>query len=230
MLYGYIFEWDGFLDKTSSTNFEEFVSSLEKTPNLSFAERLAIRSHKGWGKLWLRSSKALLGEQEDNRQNVIPGTEMRRYPVHVRVNERTKTVILAGQRYLVTDSAVLEFNSFVTPNLRRRVIDIDRLSRRLMSTTLEEKHFCVTYFMADVPGYGTALSTISLHGDDVGAVDFLAAERTNFTARQLGVRTIKSRIEAGRFVNTGSVQFRIETVPDMEAFLRYTYAEGLYID
>lgn len=229
MLYGYVLEWDGFEAGSTESNRALFERSVFQVPTLEQGGDRRYLPSKRWSFFNFRSNKPLLGEFESDKQATIVGAEMRFYPVYFRVNERTKTVILASQRYAITDLAVSTFNAFINPNLRRRVIDIESLSSRLL-TTEEDKKFCVTYYMADVPGYGSALNTISLHGDDLGAADFLSEERTKFTARQIGVRTISNRSEAGRFSNTGSIQFRLEAIPELEKFLSYTYKEKLYID
>lgn len=229
MLYGYVLEWDGFEAGSADSNRSLFEESILRVPTLEKGNDRRYLPSKRWSFFSLRSNRPLLGEFESENQSKIEGSETRFYPVYFRVNERTKTVIFAAQRYSITDVAVSTFNAFITPNLRRRVIDIEALSSRLL-TDDEDKKFCVTYFMADVPGYGSALNTISLHGDDLGAADFLSEERTNFTARQIGVRTISNRSEAGRFSNTGSIQFRLEAIPELEKFLSYTYQEKLYVD
>jgi hypothetical protein len=230
MLYGYIFEWDGFVLDSNISNREVFTSRIANVPNLSFWYNLKKNSSNRWIVLEFKSNRPLLGEHEDQSQQTIVGTQLRSYPVYVRINEQTKTIIYASQRYTVTDASILAFNSFVTPNFRRRVIDIDRLSRRLLEVGQGNKRFCVTYYMADVPGYGAALNTVSLYGEDIGAADFLSEERANFTARHIGVRTTNSRIEAGRFTNAGAIQFRLEGIADLEKFLSFTYEEKLYVD
>ncbi|HEY5723180.1 MAG TPA: hypothetical protein VIT45_12740 [Allosphingosinicella sp.] len=92
-----------------------------------------------------------------------------------------------------------------------------------------EKRFAVTYLLADVPGYGSALSSMSLIGDDIAAADFMVEERGKLTARQLGVRSIFSRIECGRFGSLGSIRFRPACISDFESFLSYAYQNNFYI-
>ena len=137
--------------------------------------------------------------------------------------------MVAGARYTVTEEAMRNFNTYVRPSLTRKVINIKSLTEHLFERGAE-RHFAVTHFNADVPGYGTALSSISLNGDDIGSADFLVDERGNFTARQVGVRPLNHRSECGRFGSVGSVQFRTDLLDNFERFLVYAYRCGLYID
>lgn len=227
LLYGYIFTWDGFDPEGSTSNSEAFFDAVRQVPTLSFNDSRTGITSKKWSKLKFRSSRYLMGEPDEERQPRMHGSNDLFYDVYLRVNDRTKAVVLAGQRYAITDSAVTAFNAFVNPNLRRRVIDVEGMTRRLFSKE-QEKSFCLTYFLADVPGYGSALTSISLHGDDLAASDFLMDERQNFTARQIGIRSVSSRSEASRIGNQGTLQFRREAMTDLERVLNFTYQEKFY--
>lgn len=226
-LYGYIFTWDGFDPDGATSNAQAFFDAIRRVPTLSVSDNRSGLTSRKWSKLKFRSSRFLMGEPEEEQQLRMPGSNDLFYDVYVRVNDRTKAVVLAGQRYAITDSAVGAFNAFVNPNLRRRVIDVEGMTKRLFSTE-QEKVFCLTYFLADVPGYGSALTSISLHGDDLASSDFLIEERQNFTARQIGIRSVSSRSEASRIGNQGTLQFRREAMTDLERVLNFTYQENFY--
>jgi hypothetical protein len=228
-LYGYIFTWGGFDPYGAISNSAAFNDAVERVPTLSFSEdedKFGLKSRK-WSVLLFRSRLHLMGEPDEIRQERFPGTQDIFYPVFLRINNRTKAVVLAGQRYAITDAAVKAFNAFVNPNLTRRVIDVEGITRRLFNPN-QEKQFCLTYFLADVPGYGSALTSISLHGDDLAASDFLTEERQNFTARQIGIRSVLSRVESCRIGNHGTLQFRLQATADLERVLNFTYQENFY--
>lgn len=226
LVFGYIFEWDGFdLDGGTESNSKRFRDQLLSIKAFRPFENRTIQRARRWAAYRFHSPRPLLGEEHDtlNMGGDYP------YNVYVRVNERTGTLVVAGARYAVTEEAVRTFNTYVRPSLQRKVINIKSLSEHLFERGTE-KHFAVTHLSADIPGQGTALTSISLSGDDIGAADFLIEERTTFTARQVGVRPIDHRTECGRFGSVGSVQFRTDLLENFERFLVYAYKCGLYID
>lgn len=228
LVYGYIFEWDGFqsksADKSNSERFNhellsisEFRPFVDKNKEASPAPR--------WAVYHFHSPKPLLGEEVDPMN--LGGGYL--YKLYVRVNQRTGTLVIAGARYSVTEEAVRTFNTYIKPSLQRKMINIRSLSEHLFQRGTK-KEFSVTHFSADVPGHGTAVKSISISGDDIGAADFLVEERLNFAARQVGVRPHAHPIECGRFGSVGSVQFRTDLLANFERFLVYAYQHGLYID
>ncbi|MCO5159927.1 MAG: hypothetical protein M9939_02235 [Mesorhizobium sp.] len=225
VLYGYIFTWDGVQGevegkKALSEQFFSAVVALRQFKKI--ADRRGAHSTR-WRRFLYESSHALLGEESGGLFDHVWT-----YKVHFRVNDATGTVIIAAPRYAITDAVVQAINVKLTPNVRRKLINVAELSDHLLSPQAQQ--FAITYYMADVPGYGSALSTISLHGDDIAAADFLTKERGDFTARQIGVRPLNQRSDCGRFGNTGQIQFRDENLEMLELFLSYTYGHGFYID
>ncbi|HEY6816429.1 MAG TPA: hypothetical protein VI168_12885 [Croceibacterium sp.] len=145
------------------------------------------------------------------------------------MNERTRTVVVATMRYGITEEAIRYFNTYISPKLQRKVVNVRDLSEHLLDKG-GEKQFAITHLLADVPGYGSALSLISLSGDDVGSTDFIDNQSSSLTTRQIGVRSVESRVECGRFGSVGSVQFRTDQLDDLEAFLSYAYERGFYLE
>jgi hypothetical protein len=230
LVYGYIFEWDGFRpDEQSASNSERFGNALLSIRLFTLPEnppkgRGLVRNPR-WAIYRFLSPKPLLGE-EPHARGLGHGYA---YYVDVRVNEKTGTLVIAGPRYVVTEEVVRTFNAYIRPSLRRKVLNVKNLSDHLLERG-SEKRFAVTHLTADVPGYGTAVSSIALTGDDIGGADFLVAERSEFTIRQVGVRPVENRAECGRFGSVGSVQFRTDLIDNFERFLVYAYDCGLYID
>lgn len=225
LVYGYIFEWEGFdpENKTASNSarFRDAFLSIKAFEAVQDRKITAPR----WAVFRFMSPKPLLGEEPHH-----DGMGHRyAYKTYVRVNEKTGTLVIAGARYTVTEEVVRTFNTYVRPSLQRRVINIKNLSEHLLERGTE-KRFAVTHLTADVPGHGTAVTSISLSGDDIGGADFLVEERVQFTIRQVGVRPANYRAECGRFGSVGSVQFRTDLLDNFELFLVYAYECGLYID
>lgn len=224
-LYGYIFLWEGFSDsETDVPNSKIFRDALKDISSFKSIPNERIIGSPRWSVYWFLSSKPLLGEEPDMYRK-DPYT----YKILFRVNEKTDTVIIAGDRYSIAEAAVATFNTYINPNFKRKIVNISRLSDNLFKKGFE-KFFAVTYLLADVPGYGAALNTIALHGDDIAEADFLSREALNFTARQIGVRPVDNRYECGRFGNLGTIQFRRENIPGLEKFLNYAYQEKLYVE
>ena len=219
-LFGYIFDWSDpredprtFLDALSSAKLREIRSYSGPDSNVS----------KRWTLLYFVSRRPFLGEEP----GVLDTTHEYRYRLYVRVNSVTGSVILAAPRYAITDAAIETINRGLTPDLRRRVININDVVQHLFRR--EAQQYAVTYLMADVPGHRPLVNTIAIHGEDIGTSNFLLEERQTFTARQLGVRAIRSRMECGRFGNSGSIQFNLENSESLERFLAYTYENKFYI-
>lgn len=226
LVYGYIFEWDGFdPEGKSASNSARFGEALLSIRLFKLAQDRRLGRARRWSVYRFLSPKPLLGE-EPHEDGLGHGYA---YFVYVRVNEKTGTLVIAGSRFAVTEEVVRTFNTYVKPSLQRKVLNVKNLADHLLERGTE-KHFAVTHLAADVPGYGTAVSSIALTGDDIGGADFLVEERSAFTIRQVGVRPVGHRAECGRFGSVGSVQFRTDLLENFERFLIYAYDCGLYID
>ncbi|MBY3256700.1 hypothetical protein E0I74_29270 [Rhizobium laguerreae] len=222
-LFGYIFTWDGFGKGEGTDKYSDlFSEALMKMSQFKTSRGKSRMTSKRWQALTYESRQPLLGEDPGFVESVWT------YPIRLRVNDTTGTIVIAAPRYAITDAAVQTINSRLAPNVRRKLVNVGEVSDHLLQPAPQQ--FAITYYMADVPGYGSALNTISLHGDDIAAADFLVKERASFTARQIGVRPLSQRAECGRFGNTGSIQFRDEYIEMLEQFLAYTYSNGFYID
>ena len=243
-LFGYLFTWDGFnLDEEKATSnptlFDEALKSAKKFRDITKKDpsfsKLTIPPR--WKVNYFQSTEPL-AEEEPNLYGYYD------YRIYIRVNDKTDTVVIAANRYKITEAAVATFNTYVTPKLQRKVIGISELAENLFDERIPKK-FAVTYFLADVPGYGSALRTIALAGDDIANAGFMSeyeqhikhdgveagsGKSRNFTARQVGLRPINARYECGRFGNSGTIQFPDDSIPQLEAFLAYAYQQGLYID
>lgn len=220
LLFGYVLDWDG--TQNSGTTFLEILTA-EKVAEIRSNARTDERVGRRWQSFWLFSRRPLLGE-EAGGLDVSP---IYRYRLFVRVNSVTNSVILASPRYAITDAAVESVNRAISPDLRRRVLNVNELSQHLLAR--QAQHYAVTYLMADVTGHKPFINTLALYGDDIGAANFLLEERKAFIARQVGVRSIRGIVEFGRFGNTGSIQFQAELAEELEQFLSYTYKNNFYI-
>ena len=243
-LFGYIFDWSGFKpDKDmAGANFAQFEEAMLAARNFRDVSETGLSKSivnvpPRWKVVLFQSSEPLAGEEP----NFLGSFE---YRLLVRVNEMTNSVIIAAARYKISDAAISTFNVYTTPKLRRKIIAIPDLASHLLDENVPKK-FAITFFKADVPGFGAALRSITLEGDDVFGAGFLqrgfgsgqfAGEAavggglSVFTARQIGIRPINSRSECGRFGNNGTVQFSDDAIPQLERFLAYAYSQGLYID
>lgn len=225
LVFGYIFEWDGLKPAEEVPNSKRFAEALLSIKAFRPIEENSITRARRWSVYRFLSPKPLLGE-EPHHDGMGHSYS---YKIYVRVNEKTGTLVVAGSRFSVTEEVVRTFNTYIRPSLQRKVINIKGLSDHLLERG-REKRFAVTHLTADVPGYGTAVNSISLTGDDIGGSDFLVTERAEFTFRQIGVRPVDHRSECGRFGSVGSVQFRTDLLGNFEQFLVYAYKHGLYID
>ncbi len=231
MLFGYLFRWSGFQGATDEAN--PFLSELSQVPQFTDVTgkqgvKVASEIPLMWHVLNFRSGEPLAGEEQDGR--MLKDYE---YRVFVRVNPLSGSVIFASSRYKISDSAVATFNAYIAPKLQRRHIRVAELSERLFHQRSRADYF-VTYFLADVPGYGEALKMLSLAGDDVAGAGFFSFDKSSqsssqsgvlhysdFTARQIGLRPIDSRQECGRFGGTGTIQFPDEAIQELDKFLIY---------
>ena len=161
--YGYLFSWDGFGKKGIVKGYgDEFRKLLVEMTNIKEGPEKKRLNVRGWISLKFLSGKPLLGEDPGFlRQSPF------QYDVWVRVNEHTGNIIISAQRYSITESVVDFFNFKYSPHLRKMVIDVGKLTDYMFHS--EEKKFFITYFMADVRGFGPSLTSISLYGDDIAA-------------------------------------------------------------
>lgn len=214
--YGYLFDWDlprGLAERDVQSHLKKAIDARKDFHHISGG---ASASHPRWMAFWFDSKKSLMGEDGGFLEQ-----GPFRYRILLRVNEKTGTLIIAAARYTITDAVIREFANFIRPIPKRRQIDVERTTKTLFQTL--EKKFLVTYLHADVTEYGTELRTISLHGDDLGGVDFLEKKVPSFVPRQVGVRPINNKKECGRFSNNGGIQFLEENTPLLERFLSYSY-------
>lgn len=222
-LFGYLLGWDGFIAEKGAVDFsDQFVEVTTGARNFSVNESKSRRVPKRWGVLNFDSPISLSKEDD-------PGFVLNhyRYEIWYRVNEITGTIIIASDLYKITDAVVSHFNFFNKPNLSRKVMNIQGLCLDIMKKKIDQ--YLLTYYLADVPGYGSSLRSIALYGDDIAEAGFLEEERQNFSPRQIGVRPSENRYEVGRFGNTGTVQFSEERVALLEGFLSFAKEADLYI-
>lgn len=236
LLYGYILNWGGYSSDAGSDSQEaQFRNALLKHKAFTTDKRGGRNPNVAWQSYWLKSSSALhdhgLSAKVESGELLANATERNTftYPFMARVNSRNGTIIIVSTLYSITDAVVDQFNFLNTPNLQRKVVDVHKVSQALLDEK-RSRDYSITYFLADVPGYGSNLRSITLYGNDIAEADFLRGERRNFSARKIGVRPFDGPFEAARFNNYGMVQFRSENIDIFEDFLRYAYRNELYIE
>ena len=215
VLYGYLFGWTGsFASPTAEETPRDFDRAMMSVGDIEPVSDSRVRIGPRWSIYHLRTLKRLHGTE----QNILYADAPYSYMFYTRVSEITGTIVLASERYAVTDEVVRLFNRVVRPALHRQRVNVKRLADILLDRA--KRHtFAVTYVLADVPGFGAALSSLSLHGDDIAAAEFKLPGGLALTARQIGVRSSKRRVECGRIANIGSVQFKTDMAADFELFL-----------
>jgi hypothetical protein len=225
LVYGYLFEWPTSSEALQVSRSEAFQSAVESIRSFRLAEDHRINDIPRWTSYRFESLKPLHTVDGEPLFRDTPYT----YSVFVRVNDKTSTVVIAAARYSITDEVVRLFNTTVRPMLKRKSINVRGLSDYLLNEQ-KRKRFFVTYLLGDVPAYGSALTSISLHGDDIAAAEFSLPEGAALTARQIGVRLLTPRMECARFGTLGSVQFRTDLAAEFEQFLTYAYDRGFLTD
>ena len=202
-LFGYLFNWEGFNTDSPETqnHITQFRAAMQRskrfddaTSKLSHAQKSRIPDR--WNTILFESSEPLAGEEGSLFENY-------HYRVFVRVNELTRSVILAASRYRITEAAVSTFNLYVTPKLQRKIIRVQDLSDHLLEETGPKK-FAITYLKADIPSFGSSLRSIALEGDDISGSGFVGRIETgegspprgslhrrhsSLVTRQIGVRS-----------------------------------------
>lgn len=233
LLYGYILTWEGYGVDQDAPYADQFDELLLQQESFSPDHRGVARLNPAWKSYWYATKSALhdhgIGADAEPSQSSVLAGATYTYPFMVRVNASNGTIIVVSTLYSITDAVIEYFNNAISPNLKRRIIDVHKVSQTLLDPG-ERKEYAITYFLADVPGYGSNLRSITLYGNDIAEADFLQAERRNFSARKIGVRPFASPRDAGRFNNYGTIQFRSENIDAFEDFLRYAYKKKLYIE
>ena len=233
ILYGYIMTWDGYERETQRSFPDQFREAVLNFQSFSLDGRGSTRLNPAWQSYWFSTKQALHdhgigGDSRSTQSSALQGATYT-YPFMVRVNSVNGTVIIVATLYSITDAVVDHFNLSISPNLRRRVIDVHKVSQELLREE-KSREYSITYFLADIPGYGANLRSITLYGNDIAEADFLQKERKNFSARKIGVRPFRSARDAGRFNNYGMIQFRSENIDEFESFLKYAYKNNFYIE
>jgi len=237
LLYGYILAWKGYDKSKNAAGYrEQFRDKMLETSDFDLDSRGHHNPQDAWESYWLTSSVALHDHGTESFQkggpdqrNIAGSNGPFTYSFRVRVNSASGTIIIVSTLYSITDAIVENFNTENSPNLQRQIVDIHKVSQELLSGD-RDRDYSITYFLADIPGYGSSLRSITLYGNDIAEADFMRSERKNFSARKIGVRPFNGPYEAGRFNNQGTIQFRSENIGIFEEFLRYAYKNNFYIE
>jgi len=237
-MYGYLFTWGGFSQHGAEEYSmpDPFVVGLHKVPQFEDITGKHGINVPGtlpgsWRVLNFRSPKALAGEDTEGRKRLDDGDYI--YRVYVRTNPTSGSICIASRRLSISESAISATNTYVVPKLQKRVIRVAELSERLLRGEVKTEYF-ITFLSADVPGYGDALRTLSLEGEDIAGASFfnffefagaLAGNQglsySNFTARRIGLRPVDSYVECGRFGADNRIEFFDDSIQELERFLNY---------
>lgn len=238
--FGFLFHWGGF-DGEKTSNSESplsngFLKKIKDIPQFSdITARHGARVPKDmpstWRLLSFRSPKPLAGEDVDDSRRLDGGDFP--YHVFVRINPKAGTVIFASRRYSITEAAVMTFHTYTVPKMQRRNVRVAELAARLLNKTTSTDYF-ITFINADVPGYGEALRSISLEGEDIAGTGFFIVgsdtepsptkgglHYSNFNAKRIGLRPVTSRNECGRFGADNRVEFSDESIGALEDFFSF---------
>lgn len=219
LVFGYLLEWSTLREVDSNQSpAEAFRLAFESLDAIRPRTQSAVLA-KRWHAYLFESPKPLHGLDWESLYPDAPYT----YTVYVRVSDKTGTIVIAGARYAVTDEIVRVFNSKLRPALHRKTLNVRGLSEHLLSPS-GKRRFALTYLLADVPAFGSALTSVALQGDDIGAVEVSPPNDVELIARQIGVRRHGSRMECARFGALGAVQFRTDFLGQFEDFLTYAYS------
>lgn len=235
LLYGYILTWPGYDLACGAPGYrEQFREKLLSIREFRVDDRGFGSPQNAWERLWLDSPVALHdvtneGPDSEHRNSDLGGKIRFNYSFLIRVNSKNGTIIIVSTLYNITDAVIDYFNLGNAKNLQRKIVDVQKVSQMLMESE-HSKEYSITYFLADVPGYGSSLKSITMYGNDISEAEFLREERKKFSARKIGVRPFDGPFEAGRFNNFGMIQFRIENISIFENFLRYAHQHKLFIE
>lgn len=237
--FGFLFSWSGFGPEVPSGQeppFDEFSKRLNEVPQFTdITDRHGVARPKdmpsSWRLLSFRSLKPLAGEDLENSKRLDSGDFP--YHVYVRINAQAGTIIFAARRYSITEAAVMTFHTYTVPKMKRRNVRVAELAERLLTKRTTTDYF-ITFLNADVPGYGEALRSLSLEGEDIaGTGFFLLGEETeptstkgglqyaNFNAKRIGLRPVTSRNEFGRFGADNRVEFSDDSIGSLEEFFSF---------
>lgn len=135
---------------------------------------------------------------------------------------------------LATNLAVVE--AFVVRNLRRHdvrlrrtQIRVDEFVRHLIA---QPGQYLLTHFHAKVGGFGDALKTVSLWGDNLGYAQFVQDSTQIMFATQCGLRDADDDRELLRFTNEGKFSFFLDEVrlKPIEMLLSYMNRKTFFVD
>ncbi len=224
-LYGYILNWNGYSENNGSTDYRQQLHDAISSAKDFQVDTAAPNKLQGlWQDYIFNSTKAVVDHDKERMMFEGPYT----YKFKVRVNSRNGTVIIVSAMHIITDAVINYFNYKNRPNLNRKIINIQKITQKLLIEKVRD--YAITYYLADIPGYGTSLKSITLYGTDIADAEFLEDERANFSARKIGIRPFSSPFESGRFSNNGIIQFRSENIKNLEEFLSYAHLNELYIE
>lgn len=238
--FGFLFYWSGFsgedISNQGTSSSGEFLDRINGVPQFSdITNRGGVRVPKDmpstWRLLIFRSPKPLAGEDIDDSRRLDGGDFP--YHIYVRINPKAGTVIFASRRYSITEAAVMTFHTYTVPKMQRRNVRVAELAERLLTKTASTEYF-ITFINADVPGYGEALRSISLEGEDIAGTGFFIVgsdaepsttkgglHYSNFNAKRIGLRPISSRSECGRFGADNRIEFSDESIGALEDFFSF---------
>ncbi|MDX8347388.1 hypothetical protein SLH49_05250 [Cognatiyoonia sp. IB215446] len=238
-LYGFLFQWDGFAPHRVSPEAigDAFLFSLNDVPKFSdISDRHGVVIPKPLPKNW-RLFEFISNEPLTKDDSVKPPRTLDRngYPywIHIRTNMDAGTVIVAAATFRIAVQAVMTINAYVLPKMQRRNIRVAELAERLLRHESKTEYY-VTLLTTDVPGFGEAVKSLSLEGEDIVGAEFFhfsnstsndsqkqGLRYTNFTAKRIGLRPIDSRSECGRFGTDNRIEFSDDGLQELEDFLKY---------
>lgn len=156
-----------------------------------------------------------------------PPQEFFEYPVYIRVNNITGSMIVASHSNGIVEAFVQVVARSSLPMLQNRQVYVSRIFDNIAFGEGEED-YRITHLIAQVVGYGNNIETVTLSGYDIGAASgngYSSLVRSEaMTPRYIGVRLVSQQEEIFRISTTGMIQFSLEENSNLEEFLSYCYS------
>lgn len=227
--YGYLHSWTHTPDRHEKNNHEEtneLSTILQSKNEFEKYTGKSLNKFRNWETYRVISQRPLMGEEPD----LFPGPYP--YPFYLYKNPLTGNVLIGSLRYNITNHIVETLNFFLTRNLIRNSINVQKVTNSIIEKRekREKKDFFTTNLQLDINSFGSKLETLTLYGSDVIDAGFLDIFSSgDYTARQIGLTTPESSAESARLLGHGGIQFYADRLRELEKCLSFVHSIGGFI-